>query len=161
MKLKLPLVLVFLCCLAVSGQKTVSTPENDKQESIVKKQIAIDQLDNQSKDIQLVVVRAFLRSKIAEWLWKNGKDETGRAESLAVKVIDDLYANRSEIPSIYFSTIRSDIFALLEANSKDTARRLREKYKLNSEDELNDAHSLLEQKDGEKLVSSPLFLLPI
>lgn len=155
-KIKLSFALIFLCCLSGWGQKPASEQKSNNQEITLKKQIAVDELENQVKDIPFAAVRVFVRSKIVAWLWKDGKDETGRAEQLAVKVVDELYEKKNEIPGIYFSAIKSDIFALLETNSKDTAKRLNEKYSITSEDELSDAHSLLDKKNGEKLVAEKI-----
>lgn len=155
-KIKLSFVLILLCCLSGSGQKPPGEQKNFNQEITLKKQIAVDDLENQAKDIPFAAVRVFLRGKIAEWLWKNGKDETGRAESLAVKAIDELYEKKSEIPNPYFSSIKSDIFALLETNSKDAAKRLSEKYGFTYADELSNAHSLLDKQGGEKLVAEKI-----
>jgi hypothetical protein len=155
-KIKLSFVLILLCCLSGWGQKPPDEQKNYNQEITLKKQIAVDELENQAKDIPLTAVRVFLRSKVVEWLWKDGKDETGRAEQLAVKAIDELYEKKNEIPNFYFNSIKSDIFALLETNSKDTAKRLSEKYSLTSEDKLSDAHSLLDNQNGEKLVAEKM-----
>ncbi len=154
-KIKLLVGLIAICCLNGWGQKLADEP-NNVQEITIKKQIVVDEIENQIKDVPFAAVRVFVRSKIAAWLWKDGKDETGRAEPIAVKVVDELYEKKNEIPGVYFSTIKSDIFALLETNSKDTAKSLSKKYNLNSEDELNDAHSLLDKKDGEKLVAEKI-----
>lgn len=155
-KINLSLVLILLCCLSGWGQQPATEQKNYNQEITLKKQIAVDELESQIKDIPFAAVRVFLRSKIAEWLWKDGNDETGRAESLAVKAVDELYEKKNEIPHPYFSSIKSDIFALLEINAKDTAKRLSEKYRFTSEDELSDAHSLLDHQDGEKLVAGKI-----
>lgn len=155
-KIDLSFVLILLCCVSGWGQKPATEQKNYNQEITLKKQIAVDELESQIKDIPFAAVRVFLRSKIAEWLWKDGNDETGRAESLAVKAVDELYEKKNEIPNPYFSSIKSDIFALLEINSKDTAKRLSKKYSFTSEDELSDAHSLLDHQDGEKLVAGKI-----
>ncbi len=154
-KIKLLIFLIVICCLNGWGQKLSDEP-NNAQEITIKKQIVVDEIESQIKDVPFVAVRVFVRSKIVDWLWKDGKDETGRAEPIAVKLVDELYEKKNEIPSVYFSTIKSDIFALLETNSKDTAKILSKKYNLNAEDELNDAHSLLNKKDGEKLVAEKI-----
>lgn len=155
-KIKLLVVLIVICCLDSWGQKSTNEPKSNAQEITIKKHIVVDEIENQIKDVPFAAVRVFVRSKIAAWLWKDGKDETGRAEPLAVKVIDELYEKKNEIPGVYFSTIKSDIFALLEVNSKDTAKSLSKKYNLSSEDELNNAYSLLDRKDGEKLVAEKI-----
>jgi hypothetical protein len=105
-KIKLSFVLILLCCLSGWGQKPPDEQKNYNQEITLKKQIAVDELENQAKDIPLTAVRVFLRSKVVEWLWKDGKDETGRAEQLAVKAIDELYEKKNEIPNFYFNSIK-------------------------------------------------------
>jgi hypothetical protein len=90
------------------------------------------------------------------WLWQDGKDETGRAEQINIKALDELYEKRAEIPGAYFNSLSSDIFALLEANAKESAKKLRAKYNLSSEDELTNAYSLLNIKDGEKIAVDKL-----
>ncbi|MFL6374374.1 MAG: hypothetical protein ACJ73D_06900, partial [Pyrinomonadaceae bacterium] len=49
------------------------------REALIKKQIAINALEGDVKDVRFAAVRVFVRYKIASWLWKNGKDEVGRA----------------------------------------------------------------------------------
>lgn len=152
MKTKLFLSLILLCCVTCFGQEKRDIEKSTIQQITLKKQIAVDDLENQIRDIPFAAVRVFVRYKIADWLWKDGKDETGRAEPLIIKATDDLFKNESEIPSSSFISLKSDIFTLLEINSKDTAKLLKNKYRQKSESELDDAHSLLETKDGEKLV---------
>lgn len=156
-KIKLLAVLAVFCGITCWGQKPdAKSPKVNLQEKIIKKQIIADDLENQVKDIQFAAVRVFVRYKLAAWLWKNGKDETGRAEQLAIKAIDELYEKKTEIPGLYADTLKPNIFTLLEVNAKDTARKLKDKYNFTSEDELENAQSLLSKKDGEKLATEKI-----
>lgn len=158
MKIKIGflLILTAFCCLAGWGQKSARTPKIEAQEITIKKQIIVDNLESQIKDIPFAAVRVFVRSKIAAWLWKDGKDDTGRAEQLAVKAINELYENKTEIPSPHFHSLKSETLALLASNAKETAKKLITKYDVSSEDELESANLLLNKKDGEKLAVSKI-----
>lgn len=150
--------LVFLCFLTVWGQskqqksnsKSNSQETVLNQETLIKKHIIVDEIENQLKDVPFVAVRAFVRIKTAAWLWKDGKDETGRAENLVIKAIDELYENKmmEEFPAL-----RSEAFYLLDANSKETAKRLAEKYGLPEDYELDYMHLFLNKKDGDKIIA--------
>lgn len=155
MRIKILLLLSISYCV-VWGQTSPRETNSSQQQIALKKQIIIDDLENQIKDTPLAAVRVFARYKIAAWLWQSGKDETGRAEQLAIKALDELYEKKAEIPSLYFNSLSSSIFALLEVNAKEIAKKLRAKYNLSSEDELYNANSLLDTKDGEKIAADKI-----
>ncbi|MGB7201384.1 MAG: hypothetical protein WBD16_03850 [Pyrinomonadaceae bacterium] len=144
-------ILWLLSALAVIGQERQGAPNPTYSEISIKKQIVADDLDRQIRDIPLAAVRAFARYRIAAWLWKDGKDDSGRAEQLAIKAVDDLYENKVEIPSVYFNSLGTDLLALLERNARDSAKKLREKHKIVHENGLVPSDSLLNQKGGDKL----------
>lgn len=106
---------------------------------------------DRSKDIQFAGVRVHTKYKIASWLWQDGKDDTGRAEHMTISAIDDLYANKEEIPDPYLTILRSRLIALLDMHAKNSANKLREKYKIGSSGEPETFDSLLDQKGGDKL----------
>jgi hypothetical protein len=151
MKKLLILGFTFVCVLKALGQQNSVDTKDARVEFIIKKQIICHDLERQVKDIPLAAVRVFARYKIAVWLWKDGKDDTGRAEPIAISAIDDLYENKAEIPNVYFDALRPDLFVLLDRNAKNAANKLREKYKIGSDGELDLFDSLLSQKAGEKL----------
>lgn len=155
MNTKLLLILSISCCIAL-GQSPVIRGNISQQEIAIKKQIVINDLENQIKEMPLAAVRVLARYKIASWLWGAGKDETGQARQLATKALDELYEKRDEIPSMYFSSLSSGIFALLETNAKESVKKLRATHKLNPEDELNNAYSLLSMKNGEKVAAGKI-----
>lgn len=155
MKIVFPLILSLSYCVAW-GQTPAKKANIDRQQIPIKKQIIVDDLENQIKDTPLAVVRVLARYKIASWLWQSGKDETGRAEQLTIKALDELYEKKAEIPGLYFRSLSANIFALLETNAKELAKKLRAKYNLSSEDELNNAYSLLSVKDGEKVAADKI-----
>jgi len=96
----------------------------------------------------------FIRTKLAEWLWKNGKDETGRAEQLAVKAVEELYEKKNEIPDYFF--LSSDLFSLLELNANDAAKKLRAKYNIENAEDLSNTSSLAFKKDGDKILAAKI-----
>ena len=157
MKTKLLLLLILvISCGVSSGQAPVMQANANPQQIAIKKQIIVNDLENQIKETPLAAVRVLARYRIAAWLWRDGKDETGLAEQVAVKALDEIYEKRSEIPDSYFNSLSSQIFALLETNAKESAKKLRAKYSLSSEDELNNAYSLLKMKDGEKAAADKI-----
>lgn len=147
---------VLIVWIDAQGQTLVERPILSDQEIVVKKQIMVDGLERDLKQVPFAAVRVFVRTKIATWLLKEGTDETGRAELVAIKAVEDLYDNQREIPVVDFNTLKSDVFGLLETRSKETAKRLREKYRTQSNDELADGESLLNQANGDKKVAAKL-----
>lgn len=153
MKKLLLLILMFSCVInSLSQQKSVDK-EAEFQEILIRKQIVVNDLENQIKEIPFAAVRVFAMYKIASWLWKDGKDDLGRAEQIAITAVDDLYENQAEIPPVYFNTLSPELFALLESNAKDAAKKLKEKHKITLKNESGILDSLLNQKDGEKLAT--------
>ncbi len=97
MKFKLSFILIIFCSLTCLAQKSNEKPRSAAQQNIVKKQNIVDELDNRTKDIPLAAVRVFVRTRLAEWLWYDGKDETGRAETLVIsKLLNEIYAKPEE-----------------------------------------------------------------
>lgn len=147
------LILIFSCPLTFLSQEKSDDDNAVLQQIIVEKQIAVDTLENQVKEIPFATVRVFVRYKIASWLWKDGEDDSDRAEQLAVRAVDDFYVNKDEIPNMYLVILKPDLFALLDRRSKDTANKLRKKYKISQDDESADTMAFMKQKDGEKLAT--------
>ena len=139
-------ILLLSCTWAGLAQD--QTPDR-KDEIRVRKYSLVSDLERQIKDIPYAAVRVRAGHQLAAWLWKDGKDDTGRAEEIAAAALDDHFKNKAEIPSGYSADSR--IFNLLDANAKDLAKRLREKHKVSLEDEARSIPYLLGQKDGEKL----------
>lgn len=154
MKFTFSLILVIFCSLICPAQKTDENFVNAAQQKILKKQILVDELDNQTKNVPFAAVRIFVRMRLAEWLWKNGKDETGRAEPLAVKAVEELYEKKDEVIGIDF--LEMELFALLELNAKDTAKKLRTKYDIDSIEDLSNAASLLDKAGGAKILAGKI-----
>jgi hypothetical protein len=119
----------------------------------IKKQIICDDLERQLKDIPFAAVRVLTRYRVASWLWKDGDDDTDRAEDIAVRAIDDLYANKAEIPDYYLQVLKAELFAMLDMHAREASDKLREKHKISSEDDVGILDSLLHQKGGEKLAA--------
>lgn len=138
------------------GQKSPKKNTDEIQQAIIKKQIAVNSLESQIKDVPFAAVRIQVRSRIAAWLWKNGKDDSGQAEDLAVKAFEEIYERKNEIPQIYFLSLTRETLALLEANSPATAKKLIKKYNISDEENLDSAYSILDAKDGEKKASEIL-----
>ncbi|HLM61363.1 MAG TPA: hypothetical protein VK308_11205 [Pyrinomonadaceae bacterium] len=154
MNLKLSLILIVFCALASQAQKVDDKARIAAQQIILKKQIVVDDLDSQAKNVPLAAARIFARLKIVEWLWKDGKDDTGRAESIAVKAIEELYEKKNEIPnSIHLS---APLFAMLELNAKDSAKKLKAKYKIEAQEDLSNASYLLNKEGGDKILAAKI-----
>ncbi len=147
------LIFTFSCVLSVFGQRESVDTTAEPLEVRINKQIICDRFERQLKDIPFAAVRVFTRYKIASWLWKDGNDDTDRAEDIAVRAIDDLYANKAEIPVFYLNVLRPRLLSLLDTHAKDAANKLREKHKVSLEDEQGILDSLLNQKAGEKLAT--------
>jgi hypothetical protein len=153
MKTLLVLILTLSCAVSCLSQRTIVSDKANSLELLIKKQVICDNLERQIKDIQFATVRVFVRYKIASWLWKDGKDFSDRAEQIAVRAFNDLHENKSEIPDTYFNALEPELLTLLDRYAKGEANKLREKYKISSENELNLLDSLLSQPNGEKLAA--------
>ncbi|HXG85686.1 MAG TPA: hypothetical protein VNI84_16810 [Pyrinomonadaceae bacterium] len=154
MKLKLSLILIVFCTLTAQAQKVDDKAKIAAQQKILKKQIIVDDLDSQAKNVPLAAARIFARLKIAEWLWKDGKDDTNRAESLAVRALEELYEKKDEIPNSIF--LSAPLFTMLELNAKDTAKKLKAQYKIEAREDLSNALSLLNKEGGDKILAAKI-----
>ncbi len=112
----------------------------------LKKELIVNDIEGQTKNIPFAAVRVLARYRMASWLWKYGKDDTGRAAEIATAAVDDHYKNRGEIPSVY--VLDSQLFILLDANAKDLAKQLREKYKGSVDQSASIAVLLREKRRG-------------
>lgn len=148
---KLSLIVIVFCALASQAQKVDDKARIATQQRIIKKQILVDDLDNQTKNVPLAAARIFARLKIAEWLWKNGKDDTGRAESIAVKAAEELYEKKDEVPNSFH--LSAPLLALLELNAKDAAKKLKAKYKIEGREDLSNANELLSKEGGDRILA--------
>lgn len=154
MKIKLALILFALCAFSVPGQKSIEKPQSTAQSISIKKQILADQLDNQAKDVPFAAVRVFVKTKLAAWLWKDGRDDTARAEPLAVRAVEEFYDKNNEMADANF--LKTELFALLEANAPETAKKLRAKYAVTDSEDLSNAAPLLEKAGGDKIVAAKI-----
>jgi len=93
MKKSLLIILISFCCIDCIGQQ-VQKNKTETQQLAIRKQVVINDLENQVKDLSVISVRVFMRFKMASWLWRDGKDETEEAERLTVKAIDELYEKK-------------------------------------------------------------------
>ena len=145
---KLLLAGLFLSCSFISYSQVDGADEKDELAQLrLKKQLVVIDLESQTKNIPYAAVRVFAGYRTASWLWKDGKDDTGRAAEIAAAAIDDHYKNRGEIPSTYF--FDSHLFILLDSHAKGLAKQLREKHK-GSVNESEAIIRLLSEKDGPK-----------
>ena len=129
MKIRLlPVLIIISLTASAFAQKPVKKPPAVAQQFIVKKQVIADDLELQVRDVQYAAIRVYIRYKIAAWLWQKGPDDTDRAEALAVKAVDELYANKDEIPTGFRYKLVTDMFALLDTNAKETSAKLKTKY---------------------------------
>lgn len=154
MKFNLSLILIMFCSLICPAQKADEKAVVAAQQKILKKQILVDELDNQTKNVPFAAVRVSVRTKLAGWLWKNGKDDTGRAEPLAVKAVEELYEKKDEIPDPIF--LSQNLLPLLELNAKETAKKLKAKYNIDSGEDFLGAFSLLSKEGGDKIVAGKI-----
>ncbi len=154
MKIKILLILTALCAFDAFGQKTIEKSNPDTQPITIKKQILTDQLDYQAKDVSFAAVRVFVKSRLAAWLWKDGRDATGRAEQLAVSGVEEFYDKKNEIAAADF--LKTDLFALLETNAPQTAKKLRAKYTVEDAEDISTIDALLEKEGGDKIAAAKI-----
>ncbi|MBX3295196.1 MAG: hypothetical protein KF762_05755 [Acidobacteria bacterium] len=133
-------------CIA---QSALSSDEREAQRR-VQKIMLVNDLENRVREVALAAPRVLARYRAAEWLWSDKEDDIERAEDFAVAAIEDLYKNRVEVPSPYFSTLSSQLFALLDRYSPETSQRLKAKHKVDEYQEDSIQYHLLNQPGGEK-----------
>jgi hypothetical protein len=136
---------------AASAQEPVKSPAKPLENFILKKQIFVDDIESQLSSVPVAGVRVGVRTKLAEWLWKTGKDDTGRADALAIKAVEELYEKEDEIENPEW--LRGPLFALLEKNRPETAARLKAKYYKNAEDDLTNAFDWFKKEGGDKVAA--------
>lgn len=156
MKIRLLLLLLLVPASIEFAQKPANKAPTIAQQFIVKKQVIADDLDLQVRDVQYAAIRGYVRYKIAAWLWQKGPDETMRAEALAVKAIEDLYAKKDEMPSGVRYKLVSDLFALLDTYASERSAKLKTKQEFGLEEDLFSGFSQLAKKDGDQAVAARL-----
>jgi len=145
------IILGSLICLAQKADDKVSIAD---RQAVLKKQILVDDFDKQIKDVPIAAVRVFVRIKLAEWLWKDGKDETARAEPIAVKAFEELYDKGNEIGETIY--LKASLFHLLETNASETAQRLKAKYKIESKEDLMATPLSTNKKGDDKILAEKI-----
>jgi hypothetical protein len=156
MKIYLSLIVLLTITAGALAQKPANPPLSIAQQFVAKKQQLVDDFELQMREVQYPGVRVYIRYKLAEWLWKKGRDDTERAEVLAVKALEEAYAKKDELTTNYRSRLIADLLGLLDTNAKETATRLRSKYDFDSEDELFTGFSQFGKKDGDKAIAEKL-----
>lgn len=155
--LSLSLIILAFAVAAFSQKPATPLPLNAARAFIVKKQIFVDDIDSSLNTVQYAAVRIYIRYKLAEWLWKNGKDDTDRAEALAVKAVDEYYDKATEIPKDSGADLIGPVFDLLDDYAKATSARLKAKYKYVDENELmKSGMNDLQKPGGDKLVADKI-----
>lgn len=139
-------VLFLLPVFAQDTQKPVSAED----ERVTKKRILVHDFENRIRKVQFSPVRSMVRYELAAWLWKDGRDEIGRAEELAMAAAEDLLEHKAEIPSVYFSNLFPKILSLLQRYAPISSNTLKKKYDLSDIGESGLLNSMLDQMDGEK-----------
>jgi hypothetical protein len=124
-------MLVFLSLLLCSFvlSQTSNTGTDKAAQFRIRKQAVVSDLENRVKEMS-AMPRVLMRFRIAAWLWKDGADDIGRAEELAVSAVDDLFRNRAELPVTFFATTTAELFSILDINSPQDSKGLRAKYQV-------------------------------
>jgi hypothetical protein len=151
MKFHLAILGPVLLCVAsfVYAQKPAGAPPKTVEDLVLKKQVFVDDVESGSNAVQYPAVRVNIRYKLAEWLWKNGRDDTGRAEPLAVKAVEELYGKRSDIPSENLSALSKNLFALLDKNAPNAGARLKKKYNVGAGSDIYAAYEKIDKPGGD------------
>ena len=147
MKLLTLTLFFFVFAFSLSGQEGAEKMNEHRTGDHFQKEVVIHELETQFKSIPYAAIRVCLRYKLAEWLLKDGHDETGRGEQIAVSAIEDNFQKRAEIPFSY--SCAPQLFVLLQSHSKDVAQKLVDKYQSGDESSLIPA--LLAKEGGDRL----------
>ncbi|MBK8810346.1 MAG: hypothetical protein IPN69_06370 [Acidobacteria bacterium] len=145
------IVATSLVLLVASAAQTLTSDDNEKEtQRRVQKLMFLSQMEGRIREVGLAAPRVLVRYRIAGWLWNEEKDDAGRAEELAVAALEDLYKNRAEIPTVYFSILSNDMFALLDRHAPRTAKTLRDKYNVAVSEDEGILEQLVSQAGSEK-----------
>jgi hypothetical protein len=155
MKIYLALIVLLTIATGAFAQSPKTSP-SAAQQFIVRKQQLVDDFELQMKELPYAAVRVYIRYKLAEWLWKKGKDDTGRAEGLAVKALEEVYTKREELAGSSRFQLTTDLFALLDTHAKETSVRLKAKHELDEDSDLFSGFGQLKNKDGDQAVAQKL-----
>jgi len=142
---------ISILSLSSFGQNVATVKSDIAAELRIRKQMLALDLENRIRELDLSAPRVMARYKLAAWLWKDGKDDIGRAEEFAVLAVEDLFKHRVEIPPVYFSALSADLFALLDRNAPNVSKTLRKKYNLDAMQETSVELSMLNQPNGERI----------
>ena len=82
--------------LGVRAQVAKSTVPSERGEATIRKQIAVDSIENQLKDVPFAAIRVYVGCSVAKWLWQAGEDGTGRAEPVALAAFEELEKKKDE-----------------------------------------------------------------
>ena len=158
MKICLSLILLLTVTLSTFAQRSAPAklPPTVAQQFIVRKQQLVDDFELQLRDIPYAAVRIHVRYELAAWLWKKGKDDTDRAEWLAVKALEEVYAKKEELARNHLFKLTTDLYALLDTHAKETSARLKAKYELDEDSDLFSGFSQLRNKGGDEAVAQKL-----
>lgn len=153
------LIALFVFNSFVFAQKAAPAPDAAAKHFIVKKQQIVDDTELQLREVQYVFVRGWVRHKLAQWLWRDGKDDSDRAETLAVRALEDIYARRNELSDSQHHYLTADLFNLLDANAKETSDRLKKKFAFGADVYVLGAFEDLKKPDGDKIAAAKLVQL--
>lgn len=156
MKVFLSFIVLLTFTAGAAAQKPAKISPSVAQQFIVRKQQLVDDFELQMKDVPYAAVRVYIRYKLAEWLWKKGKDDSDRAEGLAVKALEEAYAKKDEMANSIRFKLVTDIFGLLDTNARETSVKLKAKYDLGADEDLFSGFSQLSKKDGDQAVAQKL-----
>ncbi len=144
-------IILLLAVVTSFGQGTEGSKTADQQNAAISRLVVAYSLENQTRELSVAAVRVLARFRIAAWLWKSGTNDSSSAEQIATRAVEDLYDNRNQIPDVYFNALRPELFALLDVYSKPAASKLRAKYTISEESELDLLDSLLARQDGDRV----------
>ena len=91
----------------------------------------LSNLNQETKTLDSVAVKIFVKIEIANFIWKR-KISEGQdfAESLMEEAIRELQTRKAEIPILYLNAFQTDITSSLKANSPDFFQKISKKYNL-------------------------------
>lgn len=153
MKSKIIQIVLLVLSLVLSWDAQTVNNQNDNDiEKTTQKQVIVDGYEARIKQLKFAAPRVLARYRIAKWLWSEGKkDDTGRVEDVVINAVKDLVDNKAEIPQLYYRSLSSDIFALVERNDPDLAISIKKSYPSETFQDISSIDAILSQKKGDKI----------
>ena len=125
--------MLLLLLLSSGSVKAQSKGVPKQQESDIalqaQKLARISSLNQEVKTVDSATLRAFLRVKLSDFIWKNKFiDGQSLAEKIIQESVEDFQNNITEVPGFYKNLIQADILSILRTNSPELYKKISDNF---------------------------------